>query len=172
MSRLIIHALFALVLGLGVLSDSHADAEGLRVEKLSYIDRQFLDSQRARINDLSQREFGQSFSGNKALDLALLQRILDARLLKPSQTLELQAMGVIMGDLLADELHLEWVIYEDKKGRSRALKGDQSDSYLFPITMISRRAEVGNTTPVKDIYAKAVRAIEAARPAKPYTYEK
>ena len=31
-------------------------------------------------------------------------------------------MGVIMGDLLAADLKLHWVIYEDRQGRSRALR--------------------------------------------------
>lgn len=172
MIRLIIQTIFVLVLSFASSHHTFANSDEYRVERLGIIDRQYMSSQRARINDLTQREFGQSISNNKALDLPLLQRIVDTRLIKPSQKLELQAMGVILGDLLADELDLEWVVYEDKLGRSRALKDHQSDNYLFPMTMISRRIEVGNTTPVKDIYDKAVKAVNNARPARPYTYEK
>ena len=55
---------------------------------------------------------------------------------------------------LAAEM-LDRVIYEDKLGRSRALRYQQTDNYLFPITMISRRREVDNTETVADIYQRA-----------------
>jgi len=59
------------------------------------------------------------------------------------------------------------VIYKDKLGRSHALQYRDSDNYLFPITMISRRREADNLKPVADIYAKAESAIRAVIPA-PY----
>jgi hypothetical protein len=77
-------------------------------------------------------------------------------------------MGVIMGDLLAAELGLRWVIYEDDLGRSRALQYKDMETVLFPITMISRRVEVGNRRPVAEIYQKAYDIIDALRPPRPY----
>jgi hypothetical protein len=77
-------------------------------------------------------------------------------------------MGVIMGDLLAADLGLDWVVYEDREGRSRALRYRQSDNYLFPITMISRRREVDNRAPVAEIYAKAEAAMRAVMAALPF----
>jgi hypothetical protein len=87
---------------------------------------------------------------------------------RPDQTRELQAMGVIMGDLLAADLGLHWVIYEDRMGRSRALRYKQSDDYLFPMTMISRRQEADNHTPVTAIYQKAYDIMAASKPALPF----
>ena len=46
-----------------------------------------------------------------------------------------------MGDLLAVELGMHWIVYEDDMGRSRALRYQQSEVVLFPITMIARRRE-------------------------------
>ncbi len=77
-------------------------------------------------------------------------------------------MGVIMGDLLAADLGLHWVIYEDRLGRSRALRYKETDNFLFPITMISRRREVDNRSSVSEIYRKAVDAISPAIPKLPY----
>jgi hypothetical protein len=77
-------------------------------------------------------------------------------------------MGVIMGDLLATDLDMHWVIYEDRLGRSRALRYQQSDNYLFPMTMISRRREADNHTPVADIYHKAREIIASRQPAMPF----
>ena len=84
------------------------------------------------------------------------------------QTQALQGMGMIMGDLLAAEFGLDWVIYEDQVGRTRALRYRETDNYLFPVTMISRRREVGNLTPVVEIYDKAAATISDAIPPLPF----
>jgi hypothetical protein len=138
------------------------------ISELSPLDRQYLTTQRANLDDLARRHLGQGFAGHTDRDLDLLQRLLDRGLVRPDQTLELQAMGVILGDLLADELGMHWVIYEDKLGRNRALRYRESDNYLFPMTMISRRHEVENRTPVREIYQRAVAAITPHRTPLPF----
>ncbi len=139
-----------------------------QIGELSYLDRQYMTQQRELLEDLCRRHFGAGFSGDRDRDLALLQRLLDHRLVRPDQTRELQAMGVIMGDLLASEFGLEWVTYQDAMGRSRALLDGESEVYLFPVTMISRRQEVDNRTPVAEIYRKASEVIRSNRPALPF----
>ena len=140
----------------------------VRIGEPSYLDRQYMEQQRAIIQDLAQRHLGHGFSGDPQRDLDLLQRLLDERLVRPQQTRELQAMGVIMGDLLAADLDMHWVIYEDQLGRSRALRYRDSDNYLFPVTMISRRQEADNRTSVTDIYHKARQIILDSRPPLPF----
>ena len=139
-----------------------------RISEPSYLDRQFMQQQRDLLEGLTSRNFGRSFSGDQERDLELLQRLLDQRLVRPDQTRELQAMGVIMGDLLAAELGMHWVIYEDRVGRSRALRLQDSDNYLFPITMISRRQEAGNRKLVSEIYQKASDSILQVKPPLPF----
>jgi len=156
-------AFFALILTAGVSAAGEA-----KISELSYLDRQFMDQQRALLEELTSRHYGLRFNGNRDHDLELLQRLLDERLVRGDQTRELQAMGVIMGDLLAADLGLRWVVYEDYQGRSRALRDGDTDTYLFPITMISRRREVDNRTPVADIYNKARDIIIDSRPALPF----
>lgn len=138
------------------------------ISELSYLDRQYMSQQRSNLEEITRRHFGTGFNGDKTHDLQLLQRMLDQRLIRPTQTAELQAMGMVLGDLLAAELGLHWVVYEDNKGRSRALRYRDSDNYLFPVTMISRRREVGNETPVADIYQKAHDAIAPVREQLPF----
>ena len=77
-------------------------------------------------------------------------------------------MEVIMGDLLAAELVMRWVLYEDNVGRSRALRYQKSDNVLFPMTMIARRREVGNQTSVVNIYQKASDVVANSTPALPF----
>jgi hypothetical protein len=138
------------------------------IGELSYLDRQWMAAQRDLLEDLARRHFGRGFNGHPDNDLPLLQLLLDRRLVREDQTRELQAMGVILGDLLAAELDLDWVVYRDDLGRSRALRDGESDNYLFPVTMISRRREAGNRKPVAEIYAGARAIIIDSRPAMPF----
>ena len=160
----------ALLLALALLLPALrvAAAGEARITELSYLDRQYMAQQRELIADLAVLELGRRFNGNPDNDLEILQLLLDRRLVRSDQTRELQAMGIIMGDLLAADLGMDWVVYEDSQGRSRALRYRQSDEYLFPVTMISRRREVGNQTPVTVIYQKARDIIEPLLPAQPF----
>ena len=148
--------LLALLLATGNLAFAEVE-----IGELSYIDKSYMQQQRERVAQLSERNLGRKLSGTRDNDLDILQQLLDRKLISGDQTLELQALGVIMGDLLAEELGLDWVIYEDKLGRSRALRYQQTDNYLFPITMISRRREVDNTETVTEIYQRAKASMAA-----------
>lgn len=142
--------------------------EDLIVSNLTQIDLQYMQQQRVLLGDLTARHFGSQFNGSRDNDLGLLQRLLDEELVRNDQTRELQAMGVIMGDLLAAELGMDWVVYEDRLGRTRALRYKETDSYLFPMTMISRRRMVDNLTPVADIYRKAHDTMKTVIPSLPF----
>lgn len=149
------------------MAPAQAQQEPL-IGELSTLDRQFMLQQRELLSDLVARQYGRQFNGVTDNDLELLQRLLDDRVVHADQTRELQAMGVIMGDLLAADLGLHWVTYEDALGRSRALRYRDTDNFLFPITMISRRREVDNRTPVAEIYRKAADSMRAVIPALPF----
>ncbi|GEM_PF-1268273 len=163
--RILARGAAVLLLGLSPLLNAQL-LENL-VTPLEALDRQYMDLQRQRINELTLRYYGGRCCRMET-ELDYLQRLLDDRYVAAEQTLELQAMGVLLGDLLVSELDLRWVVYEDAKGRSRALQIDDSDNYLFPVTMISRRWEVGDRMSVADIYANAVAAVESARPPLPF----
>ncbi len=151
-----------------LVSLATAAQEQARIGELSPLDLQYMSQQRNTLNDIASDKLGRRFEGNKANDLQILQLMLDRRLVKPDQTRELQAMGVIMGDLLAADLDMHWVLYEDAHGRSRALRYKETQEYLFPITMISRRQQADNHTAVADIYQKAYDIIAPLRPGLPF----
>lgn len=158
-----------LILLLLLLATAGAAGAGeVKITEPSYLDRQYMTQQRELLGEIAAIELGRSFSGDKDNDLETLQLLLDRQLVRASQTRELQAMGVIMGDLLAADLDMHWVIYEDALGRSRALRYQRSDEYLFPITMIARRRAAGNDTPVAVIYQKAHDIISPLLPPQPF----
>lgn len=148
----------ALVLLLALSQSAIAELE---IGELSYLDLGYMQQQRDLVGELCERNLGRKLTGDKDNDLKLLQALLDRKVVTNDQTRELQAMGLIMGDLLAAELGLDWVIYEDELGRSRALRYRQVDHFLFPMTMIARRREAGNMEPVEDIYNRALASMSA-----------
>ena len=137
-------------------------AQEWRTEQLSTLDQQYMETQRERVNDLAMRHLNQKLARDKS-DLKLLQELLDKGVVRGDDSETLQAMGVVMGDLLKQEHGLLWIIYIDKLGRSRALEVPGTREYLFPITMISRRVEVGGEVEVTALYSKASTIIDDIR---------
>ncbi len=85
-------------------------------------------------------------------DLAYFQALVDQRVLRPEQTEEWQALGVVFGDLLVNEFGLRWVSYEDELGASKALRWRKTDNFVFPVTVFSKRVQFGEKIDVTEIY--------------------
>ena len=139
-------------------------AEFWRAEPVSPIDQQYIEGQIDSIDDLANRHFGRHLSGKKSNDIPIMQRLLDEKVVGPEDVRQLQAMGILLGELLRSERGLQWVIYVDKYGRSRSLKvpGFNKD-FIFPATQISRKAEVGVKVNVREVYGRLEQAIEDIR---------
>ena len=144
-----------LVAGLTVQTAHSSDLE-VQIRPLSAIDKQYMEQQRATIESLANR-LGRRLSGNSARDLDTLQVIIDRRWIDQEDAKTQQAMGIVFGDLLAEELNFDWVVYRDRAGRSRALRYRDQEIYIFPITMISRRLAAKAETPVKFLFDEQVR---------------
>ena len=84
--------------------------------------------------------------------LRLLQAILDAGWIDPSETVKLQCLGITLGDALVQELGLEWIMVEDQYGRDPAIRKPGTTVMAFPLTMISKRIERGETVVVRDLF--------------------
>lgn len=99
--------------------------------------------------------------------LGTLRSLLDVRQFQPEQTYELQAMGVVLGDVFVQDMGFEWVMVSDEYGRDPALQYRNSSILLFPLTMISKRIESGEAVDVfalyngiADIARRRIRALE------------
>jgi hypothetical protein len=129
-------------------------AQEWRTEPLSPLDQNFMESQLTRIDELAMRHLNRTLAHDRS-DLALLQALLDKGVVARDDSATLQAMGVVLGEQLKREHGLLWTVYIDKLGRSRALEVPGTREFLFPITMISRRYEVGGDVDVAAIYERA-----------------
>jgi hypothetical protein len=108
---------------------------------LSPDDSKRLDQQRALIATAIRQRYGtQSLTRTKS-DLPLLQRLLDDRVFRKSQTYELQSLGVAFGDVLTSEFPLRWVMITDEYGTDPTLRFKDTGTNINALTMISKRVE-------------------------------
>lgn len=161
--------LAALMLPLTTYAKTYVASEvELSVFKAS--DFNYLKQGHDRIEELTKKHFGSRLQGVPDHDLELLQRLLNDKRVKASDRRLLQDMGIVFGGLLQKQFDLKWLIYDDKYGPSRALQLKHTNNFLFPITMISRRAETGLSVDVAGLYEKAVGKIAAYKEAERAKY--
>jgi len=148
----------------GSLNSSPLLAQMVRTEPVSPIDQKFMEDQRDSIDDLARRHFGRQLNGEKGNDIAIMQRLLDDNIVTAEQKSKLQAMGLILGDLLKAQYGLKWIVYFDKYGRSRSLQvpGHEKE-FIFPVTQVSRKAEVGIRVSVAEVYRELEQSIQNIR---------
>lgn len=86
--------------------------------------------------------------------LSVIGAILDNAWVNPAETWKLQALGICLGDALAQELLLDWVIIDDEYGLSPALNWPGTSIYSFPQTLISKRIEAGEKVDIQDLFQR------------------
>jgi len=146
-----------------------SDDELPKVESLNWLNQNFLTKQRRTIDDLSRTHFGRTIDSNKE-DLNTLQRIIDKGLIEKSNTKDLQALGVVLGDVYVKEVkELEWKIFTDELGPTHAVCVKNTKHCIFVMTMLSRRMEVGLKPEVAKVYQKGLDAIKSELPKLPYS---
>jgi hypothetical protein len=127
-------------------------SDGPQIMALESRDERKLTRQRELISELAKRHVGASITGRSLEDLSVLQQILDLRMLGRDNLFEYQSMGVALGDVMAAQLGLDWVVVEDSHGRSRALRYRSTKNLIFPVTMLSRRVEKEERFTVRELY--------------------
>lgn len=146
--------------------------EGPKTRELNWLNENFLEKQRKDASALIAAHFGQQLHGDKK-DITLLQRVVNDELIPRNDTLQLQALGVVLGDIYVKENPVfQWRIYEDELGPSQAVCIKDSVHCLFPITMLSRRMELGLKPNVQRIYNKGMEEMALFLPRMPYSVKK
>ncbi len=146
------HIVFPLLL---LLATSFGQAfQEKRIIELTPNDKTQLERQRNIVSGLIRDNFGYIKLEGYTSDLYYVQKIIDKQLIAKNSTYDLQALGVVFGDVMVKNLNLSWVVVEDRYGRSRALRFEDSDDLFFPVTMISRRAKSGMPVSIRALYKK------------------
>ncbi len=129
------------------------------VSELGIGQRFILDNWRKEALNLIARYIGiRSLQGNTE-DLAVIQQIIDRDILGEDQIREWQYLGVVFGDILVAEFDLNWVSYEDDLGVSKALQWRDTDNFVFPVTLFSKRIRFNEKPDAREIYDKLVTEI-------------
>jgi hypothetical protein len=98
--------------------------------------------------------------------LGLLRALLEQGVFQPTQTYELQCMGIILGDALVQHWGVEWLEWravEDDYGRDPCVQVPGTTIVLFPLTMISKRIERGEKVDVFNLFNQSGAKIEELR---------
>lgn len=111
-----------------------------------------LDKQRSFIQGFLADDNSRTNYLTAAGKLGLLRALLEAKAFQPNQTWELQSMGIVLGDAFVQELGFRWIMVEDEYGRDPAIAVPGKTVLLYPLTMISKRIEKGETVDVFELF--------------------
>jgi hypothetical protein len=125
---------------------------------LSAADSAMLDKQRGVVAREIATRYEANLTKTKA-DLALLQKLVDDGAFKPTQTFELQSLGVVFGDVLAADAGLHWIMVHDEYGIDPTLIRGSSSLHVNVLTMLSKRVERGEKVDVYDLFARATESV-------------
>lgn len=152
-----------------VSQKAYEKEQKVAISDMSWMDKNKSEQQIQNIDDLAKTKLGTQIRRDLS-DINLLQRIIDNGLVKIDDSDKQQAMGVVLGNVMLADFTgtLEWKIYEDSLGRSRALCVKNTKECLFPITMLSRRMAVGTKPNVQQIYDDAIDMMKEFLPQIPY----
>jgi len=130
------------------------------VTDLSLGQRYVLSTQRREIEDLVARRLGVLKLKGDQSDLKVLQDLVDRKAIRSTDTREWQGLGIVFGDILVTEFGLHWVSYEDDIGTSKALRWKETENFVFPVTLFSKRVQFNQKIDVLSVYSKLEEDIE------------
>ena len=149
--------------GMGLLfGQSHEAASEPKFSELSPQDKARIDQQRALVAAAVKQRYGAAKLSGTKKDLPILQRLIDDKVFKKSQTYELQSLGVVFGDVLASELPLRWVMITDQYGTDPTLRFKNTSININALTMISKRVERDQQVDVPSLLQQNREALSVA----------
>ncbi len=149
-----------LIMGLLSLFGCSKPAAPQKVSLPSIADLEWLATQRAVVEKYLGDDDARTKYTKPAGKLGLLRALLTQKVFKPTQTYELQCMGIVLGDTFVQELGMEWVTVEDEHGTDPAVRLPNTSNIIFPLTMISKRVERGEDVDVFDLFNGVADQIE------------
>jgi hypothetical protein len=135
--------LLALLSGAAFLfgQSANSSASEPKFSEMSQEDSGRLDQQRALVAAAAKQRYGTVALSRTKRDVPIIQRLLDDKAFKKSQTYELQCLGVVFGDVLASELPLRWMMVTDEYGTDPTLRFKDTTININALTIISKRVE-------------------------------
>jgi hypothetical protein len=130
------------------------------VSALTTHESQMLDDQRALVAEVLQTQYDTYAVPKLKSDLPSLQRFVDEQAFDQEQQYEWTCLGVAFGDVIANELGLDWIAQCDEYGVEPALNLKGTTITVFPRTMILKRVEKGEHADLEHILSQLANHVE------------
>jgi hypothetical protein len=105
---------------------------------------------------LLRRHLGDVSLNRREADLNLVQRALDGGFVGRGDELELQCLGVVLGNVFDATTEMKWAEVTNEYGRLLALHAPRIGVTLYPVQMIGNRVEDGRSVDVPALYRSLV----------------
>ncbi|MEW5851028.1 MAG: DUF3806 domain-containing protein [Myxococcota bacterium] len=143
----------------GLLAGSSTSPTGAFFADLTPEEHQRMERQRRVALAAAQTVGGPAAWSRSAADLEVLQRMVDEEVFSPTQTFELQALGVVFGDVLETELGLRWVVVMDELGTDPTLRFRDTSIQVNALTMIAQRVTEGRPVKLRELMEEVRRSL-------------
>ncbi|MCB1694131.1 MAG: DUF3806 domain-containing protein [Pseudomonadales bacterium] len=131
------------------------------VSDLSVGQSYYMDRQREEAKNLLSQKLGILHFNAELADMTSLQQLYDRKVLGKDDARDWQNVGVLFGDILAKQFSLHWVSYKDDLGISKCLQWRDTQNFVFPVTMFSKRMQFDEQIDVRAIYDDIKSTVEA-----------
>jgi hypothetical protein len=131
-----------------------------KFSKLSGDDAARLERQRGIVAAAAKKRYGTPSLTKTKADIPILQRLVDDKVFAKNQTYELQCLGVALGDIMATELPLRWVMATDDYGTDPTLRFKDSTIQVNALTMISKRMERDEAVDIADLLRQTAVSVD------------
>lgn len=124
------------------------------------VDRDRIAAQTAAVLGMLRSRFGDVQLRHTENDLRLLQRLQDEGGLRAGQEQELEAVGIVFGEVLAARTPFRWITVEWQGERSLGLQYPGTTVIVFPGSMIAKRVNRGERVEFEPLFRATLAHVE------------
>jgi len=117
---------------------------------------EWLTNAEQHILHILRKNYGDVRLDHTEADLRLGQRLIEDGVLDASQTLELQCLGGVLGNVFAAQTSMHWAVVTNNYGTLLAIHDAGIGLTLYPLQMISQRIEDGREVDMPLLYRSFV----------------
>jgi hypothetical protein len=130
------------------------------IQPAAQTDRDGIAARASAVLGLLRSRYGDVHLRRTEDDLRLLQRLHDDGGLRAGQEQELEAVGIVLGEVLAARTPLVWITVEWQGERSLGLQYPGTTVIVFPGSMISKRVDRGERVEFESLFRATVAHVE------------
>lgn len=120
-----------------------------------YSDFDSINKTVAKILNIDEEEIDACHDSDKTL--SLIQKMIDDKVFQAKNTHELQSLGIALGDYIQYKYNdFHWAVVRDEYGRDMCLQFKTFAITVFPMTLISKRIEDGESVNVAELVSGLV----------------